>query len=248
MCRPRWSCPWPAGTGRPGCARRSSPPSGLRMVQSSYRSPSAPASSTSNSEISWFSRANTSLAAEPSGPGRPAASCWRSLVPAILATSASAHSRSMPVVQAGRAQLRLVPPGPRDRGDHAALARHRVAADRDPLVHQRRHRHGPALADVADPVGVRDPGVGDEHLVELGVAGDLPQRPDLDAGLLHVEREVGQPLVLRARPDWSARPAAPGWRCGRPRSTPSARSPSRRRRRVPPASRARRGQTRRPAR
>ena len=49
------------------------------------------------------------------------------------------------------------------------------------LVHQGGHRHPPALADVADAVGVGDPHVGEVHLVELGLAGDLAQRPHLDA-------------------------------------------------------------------
>ena len=34
---------------------------------------------------------------------------------------------------------------------------------------------------------VGDAGVGEEDLVEHGVAGHLPQRPDLDAGLVHVD-------------------------------------------------------------
>ena len=70
------------------------------------------------------------------------------------------------------------------------------AADRRALVRQRRHRHPPALADVTDPVGVGDAHVGEVHLVELGLAGDLAQRSDLDARGVHVEGEVGQALVL----------------------------------------------------
>ena len=54
----------------------------------------------------------------------------------------------------------------------------------------------PALADRAEPVGVGDPHVGQEDLVELGLAGDLAQRPDLHPGVGHVADEVGQPLVL----------------------------------------------------
>ena len=37
----------------------------------------------------------------------------------------------------------------------------------------------------------------EEHLVEHGVAGHLAQRPHLDAGLVHVDREPGDALVLR---------------------------------------------------
>ena len=64
------------------------------------------------------------------------------------------------------------------------------------LVHQRRDRHRPAVADAADDVGVGDPRLLDEDLVELALAGDLDQRPDLDALLLHVHQEVGEALVL----------------------------------------------------
>ena len=36
----------------------------------------------------------------------------------------------------------------------------------------------------------------EEHLVELGVAGDLAERAHRDAGRVHVEQEVGDALVL----------------------------------------------------
>ena len=101
-----------------------------------------------------------------------------------------------PVVQARRACLRVLPPGGRGQADHAALPRQRPAADGDPLVHQRGLRDPPAFADAADPVGLGDRGVGEEHLVELGLAGELAQRADLDAGLVHVQAEVGEAGVL----------------------------------------------------
>ena len=44
--------------------------------------------------MSWFRCAYVSLAADPSGPGSPAASCWRSRSAASRATSARAHSAS----------------------------------------------------------------------------------------------------------------------------------------------------------
>ena len=78
--------PQVAVAGRRG--RRSRPWSGRRMVQSSYRRPSSPSSSSSRPEISWLSRAKASFMAEPSGPGWPAASCWRSRSPASRAASA----------------------------------------------------------------------------------------------------------------------------------------------------------------
>ena len=58
------------------------------------------------------------------------------------------------------------------------------------------HRHPPALAHLADPIGVGHPHLGEVHLVELGLAGHLAQRPHLHARRVHVQGEVGQPLVL----------------------------------------------------
>ena len=43
----------------------------------------------------------------------------------------------------------------------------------------------------------RDPGLLDEQLVELRLAGDLAERPDLDGVLVHVHQEVRQALVAR---------------------------------------------------
>src|SRR5581483_2468785 len=46
------------------------------------------------------------------------------------------------------------------------------------------------------PERVGDACVGQVALVELGLAGHLAQRPDLDAGLVHVDHEVGHAPVL----------------------------------------------------
>src|SRR6185437_16574860 len=102
-----------------------------------------------------------------------------------------------PVVQAMRTPLWMVAPGRRGKADHAALARQLERAERDPLVHQRRGRYLPALADFPDPVAVWYRHAGQEHLIELGLAGRLPQRPDLDAWRVHVDADVSKPLVLR---------------------------------------------------
>ena len=68
----------------------------------------------------------------------------------------------------------------------------------------------PAVADVAEPLGVGDAHVGEVHLVELGLAGHLAQRPHLDAGRVHVDDEVRScPCACGAR-----------GRCGR-RACPS---------------------------
>ena len=71
------------------------------------------------------------------------------------------------------------------------------AADRHALVHERGERDPPPVAEAADAVGVGHSHTGEVHLVELGFAGDLTQGPDVDAGRVHVEREVGEPTVLR---------------------------------------------------
>ena len=51
----------------------------------------------------------------------------------------------------------------------------------------------PGLPSISD---VGDAGVGEVHLVELGLAGHLAQRPDLDAGSVHVDDERGEAGVL----------------------------------------------------
>ena len=60
------------------------------------------------------------------------------------------------------------------------------AGEREPeraaLVQQRRHRDLPAAADLAEQVLAAARDVREEDLVELRLAGDLPQRADLDAG------------------------------------------------------------------
>ena len=70
-------------------------------------------------------------------------------------------------------------------------------AERAALVQQRRHRHHPALALLAEQVRGRHLDVGEEDLVELGLAGDLPQRPHLDPGRVHVHGHVREALVAR---------------------------------------------------
>ncbi len=54
----------------------------------------------------------------------------------------------------------------------------------------------PWPSDAEDVLGGH-PDVLEEHLVELGVPGDLAERADGDARRVHVDEEVGEPLVLR---------------------------------------------------
>ena len=77
------------------------------------------------------------------------------------------------------------------------------------LVHQGGGGHRPAVAHVAHHHLGLDHGVGEEHLVERGMAVHLLQRMDLHAGLLHVEDEVGQPLVLGHVPVGARQQQAP---------------------------------------
>jgi len=76
-------------------------------------------------------------------------------------------------------------------------------------VRQGRHRHAPAATDLAEQVLFRHRDVGEEDLVELRLAGDLAQRPDLDTGTLHVDDEIREALVLLARRGASAEEDAP---------------------------------------
>ena len=58
------------------------------------------------------------------------------------------------------------------------------------------HRDVPAVTGRTEHRLARHPDVGEEDLVELRVAGDLPQRTYLDARGVHVDEQVGQPAVL----------------------------------------------------
>ena len=111
-------------------------------------------------------------------------------------TSASIHSFMSASRLSGIVGAELLPHLDRF-ADEATAPCWNLAADGHPLVHQRREHDPPAVADVAEPLGVGDPDVGEVHLVELGLAGDLVQRPHLDARRVHVDHEVGHALVLR---------------------------------------------------
>ncbi len=64
-------------------------------------------------------------------------------------------------------------------------------------MEERRHRDRPAVALLVEPVRDRHLDVGEEDLVELRLAGDLAQRPHLDAGRVHVDDEVREVPVAR---------------------------------------------------
>ena len=81
-------------------------------------------------------------------------------------------------------------PGEREAGHPAA------GADAGALEVQGGLRDHPAVALAADEVGVVDDRLVEEDLVEDVVAGHLPQRPDGDAGLVELEGEPRDALVL----------------------------------------------------
>ena len=85
-------------------------------------------------------------------------------------------------------------------GEHLVplVEEHQVLAERRraPLEAERAHRHPPAAVDLADDVVGVGGRAGEEHLVELGVAGDLVDRADLDAVLAHRHEQVRDALVL----------------------------------------------------
>lgn len=85
------------------------------------------------------------------------------------------------VVHRRVSQLGLVAPGLRNLSDHAALTRC-ARTDGNTLVVQGGGRNLPSLTFGSEAIGVRNPDVREEYLVEFGLAGDLAQRTDVDAG------------------------------------------------------------------
>ena len=65
------------------------------------------------------------------------------------------------------------------------------------FVRERRVRDAPTFVQRSDEPVVGDEHVGEEHLVELRLVGDLAQRSHLDAGRVHVDDERGDALALR---------------------------------------------------
>ena len=123
-----------------------------------------------------------SLPVEPSGPGEPILRFCDARMFVSRSTSASIQSFiSSSLVDASlRSSGRFFQSftawaiGPRALG-------HDGAADRHPLVHERGQGDPPAVARRAEALAVGDADVGEVHLVELGLAGHLAQRPHLDA-------------------------------------------------------------------
>ena len=64
------------------------------------------------------------------------------------------------------------------------------------LGREHRHADAPAAVQRSEQVVRRERHVGEEDLVELGLAGHLLQRSDLDAGEVHGAEEERNALVL----------------------------------------------------
>ena len=113
------------------------------------------------------------------------------------------------------------PPCPQLRGQVVpAVAEHRrrggqqplaagVAGDADPLEGHHVLHDRPALVDGAEHVGLGDPQVVEEHLVEVVRAHHAADRPHLDRRIIHRHQEDRQALLLLLAL----------WRCGRAGST-----------------------------
>ena len=120
---------------------------------------------------------------------------WRRARPA-----AAAAGGVEPPLGAERAEL-LQPSLQRDHG----------GADVAALVRQHAHPDAPAAVQRAEQAVGRQRHVGEEDLVELGAAGHLAQRADLDARQVHRAQEERDAVVLaglRVRPGHQDAPVA----------------------------------------
>ena len=144
-----------------------------------------------------------------------------------ISTSSSAPSR-------GRERVQLVE-------EHLVhdllLERERGAA----LVRQRRVRDRPPLVEPTDEMVLGHEHVVEEHLVELGLAGDLHERPDLDARRLHVDDDVTRCRGASTRRGRCGRARSPTGRTARSSSRPSGPRAASRRRPAPRGCAATRG-------
>ena len=102
------------------------------------------------------------------------ASRWRTTGSAVIPRSRAVAAISLPLVH--EAEL--------------LAERERAALERE-----RAHRDLPTAVDLADDEIGRGPGAVEEDLVELRRPGDLLDRSDLDAGLVHRHEQVGDAPV-----------------------------------------------------
>ena len=93
-----------------------------------------------------------------------------------------------------------------------------------PLVGEGGVGDPPAVAGLTDQCRVGYEHAVEDHFVELGVAGDLHERADLDAVRVHVDRQAREPeLTLRCVGVAAGEAESDSRRTGRRRSTPCVR-------------------------
>ena len=110
-----------------------------------------------------------------------------------------------------------------------------------PLVRQRRVGDRPTVVQRADELVVGHEHLVEEHLVELGVAGDLHQRPHLDARRAACRRRGTRSPCASGRRGRCGRGRFPSGRTARTTSTPSGPERSQPSSTAPAVSSARRG-------
>ena len=91
------------------------------------------------------------------------------------------------------------------------------------LVAEEGHGDGPAVVHTADDVLLAGTGIGEERLVELGLARDHLDRSQLDAGLVGGAQDEADALVLGRVEVGAAQDEDPVGVGGRPRSRSSGR-------------------------
>jgi hypothetical protein len=98
--------------------------------------------------------------------------------------------------------------------------------DPAPLVLELAHELPEAAVELADEVVARHAHPVEGDLAEVGVAGHVPDRADLDARRPHVDDELGQPAVARRRGVGAGDEVAPvGQRCARGPHLPAGHHP-----------------------
>ena len=102
--------------------------------------------------------------------------------------------RSEPVSEHRVVEPLLAPDAP-CRAERALPDLGALAADHAAFAGDRAHHDPPAGPELADAVLSGHDDVGEEDLVELGVAGHLAKRADVDAGRRHVDDEHTEPPV-----------------------------------------------------
>ena len=210
---------------------------------------SGPRRSMASSTSRWCHCDQNSLPTETSGPGAfPPVIALTVRRPLKRMICSPAHARARWSRTTGSA----APAATADDGDHGVVLAHEVALlgqeGGAALEAEHGHRHPPAVADGAEREVRRGARAIEEDLVELGLSGELADRPDLHAGLVQRAQQEAQPTVAGCIRIGAGTARRSSRRTGRGWSTPSARRRPSRRRRGRPGWRRWRDPSRRPAR